>query len=375
MRILCSTPLYWPHIGGIEAAVMTLLAEMRARGHVSCVVTSHDTLDLPDEEAHEGIAIHRLPLRAALGARDPAALLESHRRATAVRRGFAPDIVHINLPDPGAVLHLRAAAAHPAPLVVTVHAAIPLVEGGSSDTLFGTLLRTADWVSAPSMAVLRPLRTAVPSLEGRSSVIPLGLPSAAAPVEPPTTPRVLCIGRLIREKGVDLAILAFASLASKFPEARLVIAGDGPEREKLDRQAHDLGIADRVDFLGWIAPERMPAVITAASVVVVPSRWQETFGVVALEAAWQGRPAVAARVGGLPESVADGETGFVVDPEDSAELARALGELLEDTRLAARMGNAARRRAETQFGISRYADDYEQLYAQLIRTRIHARTG
>ena len=374
MRVLSTTPLYWPYIGGLEAAVMSLLAELRVRGHVASVVTSHDALALPDEDEHDGIAIHRLPLRSALASRDALALLESHRRATSVRRAFAPDVVHVNLPDPGAAVHLRAAAAHPAPLVVTVHTSILLDERGAADTLFGTLLRTADWVSAPSMAVLAPLRAAMPSLEEHSSVIPYGLRPAASPVQPPVAPAILCIGRLIAEKGIDLAVAAFASLTTRFPEARLTIAGDGPEREALQRQAAGLGIADRVELLGWVSPERIPALIAAASVVVVPSRWQEAFGLVAIETAWQGRPIVATRVGGLPEPVAHGETGFVVEPEDSAALAHALARLLEDPQLAARMGDAARRRAVNQYAVDRYADDYERLYEQLTRTRMHAGT-
>jgi glycogen(starch) synthase len=336
-------------------------------------VTSHDALALPDEEEHEGVVIHRLPLRAALTSRDPMALLASQRRTTAVRRAFAPDIVHVNLPDPGAAVHLRAAVAHPAPLVVTVHTSIPLDEG-VTETLFGTLLRSADWVTAPSMAVLAPLRAAVPGLEERSAVIPYGLPAAAPTVEPPAAPRVLCVGRLIHEKGFDLAVAAFGSLASRFADARLVIAGDGPERELLQEQAKSLGIGDRVDFLGWVPPERMAAVIAGASLMVVPSRWQEAFGLVAIETAWQGRPIVAARVGGLPEPVVDGTTGLVVDPEDSTAIARAVVTLLEDRSLAARMGSAARARAETQYGVGRYADEYEQLYEHLTRTRLHAGT-
>jgi glycogen synthase len=374
MRILSTTPMYWPYIGGLEAAVMTLLASLRERGHEACVVTSHDALPLPDEDEHEGVAIHRLPLREALVARDPAALIASQRRAAAVRRAFAPDVVHVNLPDPGAAIHLRAAAVHPAPLVVTVHTSILLDDGRAGDTLFGTLLRTADWVSAPSEAVLRPLQGAMPGLDERSSVIPYGLPAVAPAGEPPAAPTVLCIGRLIAEKGVDLAVSAFASLAPEFPGARLVIAGDGPERPALERQAGDLGIADRVDFLGWVAPERMPTVTSTASVIVVPSRWKEAFGLVAIEAALQRRPVVAARVGGLPEPVVDGETGIVVEPEDSAAIARALATLLGDRELAARMGGAARRRAETRYGVERYTNDYEQLYDNLTKTRIHAGT-
>jgi glycogen(starch) synthase len=180
------------------------------------------------------------------------------------------------------------------------------------------------------------------------------------------------VGRIIAEKGFDLAIAAFASIATRFPRAKLIIAGDGPERERLERQVHDQGITERVDFLGWVPPEQMPTVVAGASVVVVPSRWQEAFGLVALEAALQGRPAVVAGVGGLPEVVIDGETGFVVAPEDSGALARAIAMLLDDPSLAARMGDAARTRATTRHGVARYADEYEQLYEHLTRTRIHA---
>jgi glycogen(starch) synthase len=203
-------------------------------------------------------------------------------------------------------------------------------------------------------------------------VIPYGLPATGAPSDPPATPTILCIGRLIAEKGIDLAVAAFGSLASRFPDARLVVAGDGPERERLERQVSDLGIGGRVDFVGWVSPERMPALIADASVVVVPSRWQEAFGLVALETAWQARPAVVTRVGGLPEHVVDGETGLVVEPDDSAALARALTKLLGDTSLRARMGSAARARAAARYGIARYADDYEQLYEHLTKPRIHA---
>lgn len=372
MRILYWNPLYWPQIGGMEVAGATLLRALRARGHTASVVTSHDTLDLPDEEEHDGIPIRRFPFRRALATRDPRLLLDSQRRVAEHKRAFQPDLVHVNLPDPGAVVHLRTLGAHPAKLVVTIHASIAMEDGGR-DSLVGALLRDADWVVAPSAAILHPVRRAMPGLAPRSSVIHYGLEALAEPPSAPADePCVLCPGRLIREKGFDLAITAFASLEDRFPRARLVLAGDGPERPRLERQARDLGIAHRTHFAGWVPPARMPAVLSAASVVVVPSRWEDAFPVVALEAAWMARPVVAAGVGGLPESVADGETGLLVEPEDARGLADALATMLEDPDRAARMGRAARERARTTFGVERYADDYEQLYRHLTEESIHA---
>ena len=362
MRILYWNPLYWPQIGGMERAGATLTQALRARGHTVDVVTSHDVLELPDEQTHDGIVIHRFPFRQALTSRDPFLMLSAQRGVAALKRELRPDVVHINLPDPAALVHLRTVDAHPSALVVTIHASIDL-DSASSDTLFAALLRSAGWVTAPSNAILGPLRRAMPALDGRSSVVHYGLEPSPPPQPLPADPRVLCTGRFIREKGFDLAIAAFASIADRVPTARLVLVGDGPERVALERQARDLGLAERTDFLGWILPEAMDDVFASATVVIIPSRWQDAFPVVALEAARAGRPVIAARVGGLPESVVHGRTGFVVDAEDSAAIASAAATLLTDGDLAASMARAAYDRAADAFGMECYADTYEGIYA------------
>ena len=93
----------------------------------------------------------------------------------------------------------------------------------------------------------------------------------------------------MEDKGFDLALRAFAALASRHPQARIVIAGDGPERAVLATLAHALGIAERVDILGWVHPDGVAALIDAATIVVIPSR-REPAGLVPLEAALRGRP-------------------------------------------------------------------------------------
>jgi glycogen(starch) synthase len=178
-----------------------------------------------------------------------------------------------------------------------------------------------------------------------------------------TPPRILCLGRHVRDKGFDVALDAFARIADRFPESRLTIAGDGPERAALQRQASELGIAGRVDFPGRV-PEVHPY-FEAATLVVMPSRWEETFGLVALEAALMGRAVVATRVGALPEVVQDEVTGMVVESEDSAGLALAIASLLERPAVVRRMGRAARERALEAFSLPRCIDRYEELYRRL----------
>lgn len=149
---------------------------------------------------------------------------------------------------------------------------------------------------------------------------------------------VLYAGRLSHEKGVDVLI---DSLAGSRLELR--IAGDGPQRGALERLARDRGVP--AVFLGHLAPDRLAAELEAARVVAVPSTWPENCPLIVLEAMAAGRPVVATGVGGLPELVADGETGLLVRPGDPTSLAGALTRLTADRNLARDLGAAGRRRA------------------------------
>jgi glycogen(starch) synthase len=176
----------------------------------------------------------------------------------------------------------------------------------------------------------------------------------------------LCLGRLAREKGFDLALTALPSIASRFPGLNLVISGDGPERENLQRQAVDLGVDKLVKFTGWISPGAVPEVINTATAVLMPSRWEEPFGLVALEAALMARPIVAAKVGAIPEIVLHEQTGLLVEPENAGALANAVARLLEDPPTAERMGRRARRRALANFSFERHVDAYEAVYRSVV---------
>jgi D-inositol-3-phosphate glycosyltransferase len=137
-------------------------------------------------------------------------------------------------------------------------------------------------------------------------------------------------------------------------------SGDGGERRRLEGLVASAGISDRVRFLGAIPHTALAPYYALADVCVVPSR-VETFGLVALEAQAQGTPVVAARVGGLPEVVADGETGHLIDGHDPSDYAAAIAALLHDDATRRRMGDAARRRAAT-FSWDRMVDRILSIY-------------
>lgn len=365
MRLLFWTQLYWPHIGGVEIFTAKLIAAMRARGHEAVVVTSHSDLDLPDEDAHQDVPIYRMPFHSALVERDPAAFLSARQRVAKLKQSFAPDVVHINFSDPSVLFHLESSAAHPAPFLVTIHALRE--HAGGKDTLMGRMLGEAGWVVAVSKANMITLEALAPEIAGRSSVIYNGVeePALAPSPLPSAAPRLVCLGRLVEDKGFDVALAAFAEMAPRYPQARLVIAGDGPARPGLEAQAKTLGIADAVEFTGWIAPESVAGLINSATLMLVPSRWEEPFGLVAVEAALMARPVVASRVGGLAEVVADGKTGLLVEKEHAAALASAIGQLLDNPAAAQKMGREARKRARSLFSLERQVDAYEALYQRL----------
>jgi glycogen(starch) synthase len=177
---------------------------------------------------------------------------------------------------------------------------------------------------------------------------------------------VLCIGRLVSFKGFDVALDAFALARPSISAAHLTIAGDGPERDSLQRRAGQLGLGNSVTFAGWVGRDAIYDLIGQSTVILMPSRFREPFGMVAVEAALIGRPIIASRVGGLPEVVIDGETGVLVEKDDPPELARRLVELLSDPARASRLGERARAATLQRFGIAANAAAYDALYRKLL---------
>lgn len=167
----------------------------------------------------------------------------------------------------------------------------------------------------------------------------------------PDRPVVLGVSRLVPRKGFDVLIEAVAGLGR---DAQLVIGGSGRDRERLERLAaeHDVSVT----FLGRVPDAEMAALYGCADVFAMlcrADRWggleAEGFGIVFLEAAACGVPQIAGRSGGSHEAVADGETGFVVEPRDVDAVRRALRDLLGDDALRSRMADASRRRAVDAF--------------------------
>jgi glycogen synthase len=363
MRVLFWTDWFLPSIGGVEVFSARLLPALACRGHEITVVAGHHEPGLPDEIDYQGVTVRRFPFHPVLAANDVDRMAGIATSLGRLVRDLSPSVVHLNTLGPSVLFQQQSSRRGETPVLLTMHS--PVLEyAARSDTLYAQALRSAVWVNCNSHAVHADLCRLVPEVRSRSSVTYYGMeaPALAPAPRPIREPRVLGFGRLVNDKGFDLAVQAFAMVVQRFPRARLVLVGEGDARPELERLAAASGLAGVVDFVGGVPPEDVPAVINAASLVVVPSRWDEPFGLVALEAALMARPVVAARVGGLVEVVEHGETGVVVDRDDHQALADAMLALLADPDAADRMGVTARARALERFGWDRCVDEYERLY-------------
>jgi glycosyltransferase involved in cell wall biosynthesis len=229
-----------------------------------------------------------------------------------------------------------------------------------------------DLVVATSEAVRQRL-----SREGiaAASVIPEAIPERPMRSPLSTPPTVAYAGRLVREKGVDVLLRAFAVVRQQIPEARLLIAGQGPERERLSGLVGELKLSSSVSLLGHLSQPEMERQISSAWVQAVPSRWEEPFGLVAAEAMMRGTAVVASAVGALTEIIQHDRSGFLVSPGDSAALAFLLSRLLKDRALAESMGRTARETALTKFDAGAHVEKFIKLYEELRHPRRERRSA
>lgn len=176
---------------------------------------------------------------------------------------------------------------------------------------------------------------------------------------------VVCFaGRLMPEKGVDVLLKAISTVQSSVPGIRLLIVGHGVEEKLLRIQAQELELADLVRFVGHV-PSVVPY-LQLSDIFVCPSRWEEGFGYVNIEAMAVGLPVIASRAGGITDVVKDGRTGFLVRPGDHLALARSLELLASDSDLRVRMGEEGNVRAREEFSLQSTLTRTMQIYSEVV---------
>jgi len=366
VRILFLTPLYITNVGGLEILVRQLAPALRSRGHEVAIITSHGRESTSGEECIDGVRVRRVDAHDVIESRDAAGILRVELEILRFAREFEPDLVHSHDPGPVLWMYHRASRRERRPLVVTLHNVVTR-KFASVLVVVAKMLRRADWITGVSQAVVDDVLTYEPTVAPRISVITNVIvpPAVDAFPVPDDPPRLLCMGRLDRQKGFDLAIEALARVRDRHPSVRLALAGDGPERTRLVETARDLGVDDSIDFLGVVDRDAVATLLSECTVVVMPSRF-EGLPLVALEAAWAGRPIVAADSPGLSGAVVPGETAMLVPAEDAAALANAVAELLAEPSRARALGQGARALAVERYTLDRCADEYDAVYRRVL---------
>ncbi len=372
LRILHIYKDYYPVLGGIENHIKVLAEAQAAQGH-------HVTVLVANPQAHTTTDVL-----------NGVEVVRAARWATAASTPISPamfywaarleaDVTHLHFPHPpGEVANLLLGRTRKT--VITYHSDI--VRQRTLRLLYGPLLwqvlRHANRLIAtsPSYISSSPL---LRRWRDKCIIVPLGTDLArfsqvdaaqtaalrhkwlAGSAESKT---LLFVGRLRYYKGLDDLLRALVDI----PDARLLIAGDGPMRAAWEQLAQELGVAQRVTYAGQITDDDLPACYQLGDVFVLPANARaEAFGTVIIEAMSAGLPIVSTEVGSGTSWVNQhGVTGLVVPPRDPKALAQAINSILADPIRRAAMGRAAQQRAQTEFGQATMIARVEQVYRDVL---------
>ncbi len=177
-------------------------------------------------------------------------------------------------------------------------------------------------------------------------------------------PKIVFAGRLVKEKGVDLLLRAFAKVLRKCPDAILKIAGDGIERKNFETLSRDLNIESQVEFLGHLSRTELENNFADAWTQVVPSIWNEPFGLTVIEGMKRGTPVIATKVGGITELITHQETGFLIDANEG-ELVNAILHIIEQEDLRLEIQKNAGDFVQKSFSVEQYTDKFLKIYAEM----------
>lgn len=394
MRVAVFTDSFHPELGGIQDAVLTLTRALGERGHdivvhaPAAAPRDYRLAGIPPGEPDLGptVTVKRLfalPVPSSTG--QSRLLLPTWQRWRELAR-FRPDVIHTHTFLGAGWEALHAARRLGVPLVGTNHWAVSAfggyapVAGGwladaASQAVTGYYNRCA-FVTGPSRSVLDEMVAA--GLRRPHGVVSNPIDTdgfrPAAPGEKQALKQrfgfsdatLLYAGRLAIEKNIDVLVWALSLVARQVPSALLAIAGHGSERGRLGQLARELGVRERVRFLGTLPQPALADALRAADVFAIAST-SETQSMVLLQAMACGVPAVGARSRALPESIAS-DTGLLAEPGDADDFARQLLTLLLQPALRARMGERASLSAQ-RFGIAGVVGGWERIYASCLPHR------
>ena len=361
MKIVLHCVYFPPEVGGLESHVHYLCRGLVRRGHEVTVVSSLSQPGLPAREDMDGIRVYRTPIPS----RTPwgwfVHMAGSTPRTRAVVQGA--DVVHAQA-FPSILPCSLALAGRGTPLVTTLHtshflrlAANPLVAPA-----LGRLIQLSDYNFAASEEIAEVGEGLGPSIS--VEVLVNGVETDIFRPVPGTHPRagrrwrLVVPRRLFPKNGVEFFVRALPAIAAR-ADLDAIVVGDGPDREMLEGLARELGVAERIEFLGARPHAEMPGLLCSADLAIFPSLMEAT-SVAALECMACGLPVAASAVGGLPQIV-DDSVGGLFPPGDPPALAAKVLDLLADEGLAER-GATGREKVVSMWSNERLVDRHLEVY-------------
>jgi glycosyltransferase involved in cell wall biosynthesis len=374
MRILVINSEYPPIGGGAGNACANISRCLASLGHEVNVLTAHYN-DLPYLETHEGVAVHRIfALRRRQdrsGALEQLAFIASASiKSLTLVRQIHPNVTLAFFGMPSGAVAWLLRVVYKIPYIISLRGGdVPGFRPYDFKTfhkLIGPFLRIIWRQASTVIANSNGLHDLARAFDSRIDIpiIPNGVDVTRfdAGDRDWSTAQILSAGRVVYQKGLDLGLRALAQLKAFDWEWR--IAGDGPLMDGLRSLAHELGIAERVTFLGWQSREEMAKDYHQANLFLFPSRHEGMPNAV-LEAMASGLPVVATRIAGSEELVVDGVTGVLVKPEDVDSLRDGLRRLIVDEAMRRQMGQASRQRVEQEYSWDMVARQYSQFLEKI----------
>jgi L-malate glycosyltransferase len=364
-------------VGGSGVVATELAKALATRGHRVHLISSDTPFRL--NEFHADLTFHQVNTPAYPLFREPQYVISLANKIVQVARAVDLDIVHAHYAIPHATAALLArqvleSGGHAPRVVTTLHGTdITLVGNDPSfSEIVGFSIAQSDGVTAVSRSLRDSTRTEL-GVHREVAVIPnfldcdvfthVDVPQLRQRFSQDGAAKVLIhVSNFRPVKRIDAVMQVFARVAARVP-SRLLLVGDGPELGTAYRLSRELGIAHLVETLG--AQEAIIPLLSASDLFLLPSA-QESFGLAALEAMACEVPVVASKVGGLPEVIEHGRTGFLHDPEDLDGMAASAVAVLQDGGLHARVAQAARDHVASTFCVHRIVPMYEDYYSKVL---------
>lgn len=279
---------------------------------------------------------------------------------------FDPDVIHFHTPGGRDIPLLLAVAKQTRAVMVYTEHEYPAHRPEVSKRLREPIADQVDLVISPSASSAAATLSVIPSWAPLIRVIPNGVRTEHTVTSHSSPLQVFASGRQAPEKGFSTLLAAWSLVSARHPQAHLTLAGGGDSLPTHKRLAKEWNLEDSVSFPGWLSREKARTAVAESAFVVVPSIWEEPFGLVAVEAGVAQKPVIASRVGALAEIITHGHNGLLFEAGDIGSLFVCVNSLLSDPLWGLSLGERNRHNAIGKYSIDRCASDYEGAFEEAI---------